>query len=75
LCNIIGIIKLRIIWKRKIPCIRAEKFIKKCCSDVLKEGDHVGDLDINGRVFLEKFGVMLQTGFTYYSIESIGRIL
>jgi len=45
------------------------------CSDVLKEGDHVGDLDINGRVFLEKFGVMLQTGFTCYSIEPIGRIL
>ena len=58
-----------------MPCIRAEKFIKKFCSAVLKEGDHLGDLDMNGRVFLEKFGVMLQTGFTSYSIEPIGRIL
>ena len=35
----------------------------------------MGDLDINGRIFLEKFGVMVQTGFTCYRIEPIGRIL
>lgn len=31
----------------------------------------MGDLDINGRIFLEKLGVMLRTGLTCYRVEPI----
>jgi hypothetical protein len=48
---------------------------EKFWSEILKEVDHVGDIDINGRIFLERLGVMVQTGFTCYRMEPIGRIL
>jgi hypothetical protein len=51
------------------------KINKKVLFRCPKDEHHVGDSDVNGRIFIEKFFVMLQTGFTCYGIEPIGRIL
>jgi hypothetical protein len=58
---------------------RYEKRIKNYCRKTSREGDHLGDLDVDGRIILEwllkKYGVSVWTGFIWPKKGSSGGLL